>query len=143
MATTIVLNDMRTAPTAAARSPTEQGRRPPRELRQRCNRLPTRGFGSSSGKLLRRHIAGIASHDYHAAGFGCHIRSGADCDTDVRGHQRGGIVESHRRPSQRTSLAAARYRSSGLLTWLVLDCSTGAGERDARVTALADHDRLD
>ena len=27
MATTIVLNDMRTAPTAAARSPTEQGRR--------------------------------------------------------------------------------------------------------------------
>jgi hypothetical protein len=36
------------------------------------------------------HIAGIASHEYHVAGFGCHIRSDADCDTDVPGHQRAG-----------------------------------------------------
>jgi hypothetical protein len=105
MAMTIVLNDMRTAPTAAARSPTEQGRW------HRRLRLP---------HPLRRRLR------YRRP------RSPAR-----------GIVESHRRPSQRTSLAAARYRSSGLLTWLVLDCSTGASERDARVTALADHDRLD
>jgi hypothetical protein len=51
MAMTIVLNDMRTAPTAAARSP--------------------------------------PSKDAGTAGFDCHIRYGADCDTDVRGHQRG------------------------------------------------------